>query len=222
MFTLSLRRRDLPGSFLPQDQVRVARFGEREFSPDGETIFLAFCSGCHGERGEGRQTPGVMTFPAIANPDLHRLVSDDFILSAVAKGRQGRRMPAWGEMEGGLEPEEIRAAVAHLRRLSGTAPVPDAKPPRWLQADSAQGERIYAKACMGCHGQVGQGDEGPALRDPALLAEATDAFLVETISRGRRGTPMPAFSEPSTVHPTLSRAEIESVAAFVRTWEKKP
>ena len=196
MFTLSLRRRDLPGSLLPQDQVRVARFGEREFSSDGETIFLAFCSGCHGERGRGRQSPGVLTFPAVANPDLHRLVSDDFLISAVAKGRQGRRMPAWGEMEGGPKPAEIRAAVEHLRRLSGTAFVPDAKPPRWLQADAAQGERLYARACMGCHGQFGQGNVAPALRDPALLSEATDTFLVETIAGGRRGTPMPPFPKP--------------------------
>ncbi len=222
MFTLSLRRRDLPGSFTPQDQLRAARFGEREFSSDGETIFLAFCSGCHGESGEGRQAPGVMTFPSVANPDLHRLVSDDFLISAIVKGRQGRRMPAWGEMDGGLRPEEIRAVVAHLRQLSGTAQVVDAKPARWVQADTEQGNRLYAASCSGCHGQIGQGTQGPALRDPALLAEATDTFLVETIAGGRRGTPMPAFSEPSTVHPTLSRGEIESVAAFLRTWEKKP
>lgn len=221
MFTLSLRRRDLPGSFLPQDHVRVARFGEREFASDGETVYLAFCSGCHGERGEGRQAPGAVTFPAIANPDLHRLVSDDYLIAAVSKGRQGRRMPAWGEMDGGLTPEEIRAAVDHLRRLSGPPRAPDPKPARWLQADAEAGDRIYAASCAGCHGVIGQGDEAPALRDPVLLSEATDTFLVETIAGGRRGTAMPAFSEPSTVHPTLSRSEIESVAAFLRTWEKK-
>ena len=220
MYTFSLRRRELPESLLPQDRVRVVRFGEREFSSDGETIFLAFCSGCHGERGQGLQAPGVTTFPSIASPELHRLVSDEFLTEAIAKGRAGRRMPAWGEMEGGLRPDEIQAVVAHLRRLSRTAPTPDARPRRWVEGDVATGERLYAAACQGCHGVIGQGDEAPSLRDAVFLAGATDTFLVETIANGRQGAAMPAFAEPSTVHPNLSREEIESVVAFVRTWEK--
>ena len=221
MYTLSLRRRELPESLLPADRVRVSRFGEREFAADGETIFLAFCSGCHGERGQGRQAPGVASFPSVANPDLHRLVSDDFLLDSVTKGRQGRRMPAWGEMEGGLQPDEIHTVISYLRQLSQTEQEPDPLPRRWVASDAAKGERLYNAACAGCHGITGQGREAPALRDPVFQASASDTFLFETIAKGRRDTAMPAFSEPSVVHRNLGREEIESVVAFLRTWEKK-
>ncbi len=221
MYTLSLRRRDLPESLLPRDRLRVARFGEREFSSDGETIYLAFCSGCHGERGQGLQAPGSVFFPAIASPDLHRLASDDYFTNAITKGRPERRMPAWGEMEGGLRPDEVKAVVRHLRRLSETQPVPDTRPARWVTANATEGDRLYAAACRGCHGLVGQGADGPSLRDPAFLAGATDTFLVETIANGRTGTAMAAFSKPSTLHRNLSREETESIVAFLRTWEKE-
>ena len=39
---LSLRRRDVAGSYLPRDRMRVARFGEREFASDGATLFGEF------------------------------------------------------------------------------------------------------------------------------------------------------------------------------------
>jgi mono/diheme cytochrome c family protein len=55
-----------------------------------------------------------------------------------------------------------------------------------------------------------------------LLRSATDRYLVETIARGRRGTSMAAFAAGSTTHATLSAAEIESIVAFIRTWEENP
>ena len=90
LYTLSLRRRDLPESLLPRDRLRVARFSEREFSAEGETVYLAFCSGCHGDRGQGRQAPGSVFFPAVASPDLHRLASDEYLTNAITRGRPDR------------------------------------------------------------------------------------------------------------------------------------
>lgn len=220
MYTLSLRRRELPESFLPRDRLGVTRFDGREYLQEGESIFLAFCSGCHGEVGQGRRVSGTTWFPAIANPDLHRLVSDQFLIDAVTRGRAGRRMPAWGEMVGGLRPDEIQRVVDYLRDLSRTAPPPEeSRPRRWVEADVEWGGRLYAATCRGCHGVRGEGGEGPALANPAFLNSATDTFLVETVSAGRRNTAMPAFSRASTAYPTLSRDEIQAVVAFVRTWE---
>jgi hypothetical protein len=45
---------------------------------------------------------------------------------------------------------------------------------------------------------------------------------VETIGRGRRGTPMHGFRNASPVHPALADDDIESLVAFLRTWEKQP
>jgi mono/diheme cytochrome c family protein len=288
MYVLSLRRRDMPATYTPKDRVRAVRFGEREFAADGATIFGAFCAGCHGPDGMGRRSPGMARFPAIANPDFQSRVSDDFLTQTITHGRPGRRMPAWGELTGGLRPEEIAKVVQHLRSLSGVSPKADPLPPRWLQsgaapgrglqagaapprgvqagaalgrvvqadsapprggqadaapgrgvqADSAPpqgvqadaglgrgvqtgaalGRQLFAASCSGCHGQKGEGGEGPALNNPVLLANATDTYLVETIANGRRGTAMPAFGTPSAAHPTYSRGEIEAIAAYVRAW----
>ena len=127
-------------------------------------------------------------------------------------------MPAWGELTGGLRPEEIGKAVKHLRELSGVTPEPEKTPPRWLAADGTVGQRLFASSCAGCHGRKGEGGEGPALNNKVLLANATDSFLVETIARGRRGTPMPAFGEPSAVYPFYSRVEVEAIATYIRSW----
>jgi cytochrome c oxidase cbb3-type subunit III len=220
MYMLSLRRREMPGSFLPKDRLRVERFGEREFSPDGGTIYSAFCSGCHGANGMGRRAPGRPPGPAIAHPDFLELVSDRFLAASIRKGRPGRGMPAWGEISGGLRPEEIEALGAHLRRLGGVESKPESKPRRWVTGDPALGQRLYAASCSGCHGADGEGGLGPALNNQALLAEATDTFLIETIARGRRGTGMMGFLPPSPVQRALTTSEIESIVAFIRSWEE--
>ncbi|MEW5978821.1 MAG: c-type cytochrome [Acidobacteriota bacterium] len=219
LYTLSLRRHDLSGDYLPKDRIQATRFGQREFAPDGETVFGAFCAGCHGADGLGRRAPGIPAFPSIANPDFQVLVSDRFLKETIRLGRPGRRMPAWGEKEGGLRPEEIDRVVEYVRRLSGVVPQADTRPDRWVVADPAAGKRLFESACSGCHGQKGEGGEGPALNNKTLLATATDAYLVETIGRGRRGTAMEGFLQPSAARRTLARPEIESIVAFIRSWQ---
>jgi cytochrome c oxidase cbb3-type subunit 3 len=160
-------------------------------------------------------------FPAIGNPDFLAIASDRFLTETVTHGRPGRRMPAWGD--GGLRPEEIAAVVAHVRALGGAdaGPAPrDEEPRRWARGDVAQGARLYADACASCHGARGEGAEGPALANPRLLAAATDAYLVETVKRGRRGTSMPPFTAASPAHRVLADDEITAIVAFIRTWEE--
>jgi mono/diheme cytochrome c family protein len=219
-YLLSLRRSGAPDSYWPGDRLRVERFGEREFRSDGASLFGAFCAACHGARGEGKRYAGASPFPAIGNPDFLAVASDAFLRATIEGGRPGRRMPPWGDKGGGLRPDEIGAVVAHLRSLDGgKAPEPDPRPPRWARGDVPAGQRLYASACAGCHGKAGEGGEGPALKNPVLLANATDTYLAETIRRGRRGTAMEGFATPSATRATLAGPEIESVVAFIRTWE---
>jgi cbb3-type cytochrome c oxidase subunit III len=220
LYTLSLRHSDFPEAFWPKDRIRAERFGEREFATDGATLYGTFCAACHGPRGEGMRYPGMPAFPAVGNPDFLATASDRFIAATVRHGRPGRRMPAWGEKDGGLRPAEIDAVVAHVRAFGAGIPSPtDTEPTRWARGDVAEGGRLYAEACASCHGARGEGNEGPALGNPALLRHATDHYLVETIRRGRRGTSMPAFSAASPAHRLLGDREIESIVTFLRTWE---
>jgi len=221
-YVLSLRRSDVPEAYWPLDRVRAERLKQREFSTDGATLYGTFCAACHGPRGEGMRYPGMAAFPAIGNPDFLGIASDRFITETVRHGRPGRRMPAWGDKDGGLRPEEIEAVVAHVRALSDTPPPAETQPRRWVQADAVAGAALYAASCASCHGRNGEGAEGPALHNDVLLRSATDTYLIETIRRGRRGTSMAAFAAAATTRATLSPQEIEAIVAFIRTWEEKP
>jgi len=224
-YLFSLRRASLGDAFQPRDRARAEKLGEREFAVDGATLYGTFCAACHGQGGEGMRYPGMAPFPAIGNPDFLAQASDAFLAETVKSGRPGRRMPAWGEAEGGLRPAEIAAVVRHVRSLgAGASPPSDARPRRWARGDVEAGGRLYAAACAGCHGAQGQGGEGPMLANPVLLRSASDGFLAATIGRGRRGTAMLGFSAPTPARRGLSDAEIESIVAFLRTWdrEKKP
>jgi cytochrome c oxidase cbb3-type subunit 3 len=164
--------------------------------------------------------PGSPPFPANGNPDFLAVASDEFLTQTILHGRPGRRMPAWGEQEGGLRAEEVAALVAHLRQLGGVpAPAPDPRGPRWVKADPKTGEQHYARLCAGCHGKQGEGIDAPALNNKVLLESATDTYLVETIGRGRRGTAMPAFREAAVTHPALAEGQIEDIVAYIRQWE---
>lgn len=220
-YILSLRRRSYAESLWPKDRIRAERFGTREFATDGATLYGTFCAACHGPSGEGMRYAGFAPFPMITNPDFLRLVSDDFLRQQIKRGRPGRRMPAWGEQEGGLRDEEVGRVAAYVRAL-GQAPYEgDDKPRRWIEGDVAEGKRLYAKSCRQCHGDGGEGKEGPALNNRVLLDLATDTYLFKTIKNGRRGTSMEGFGAGSSVRGALTDSEIRSLVQFVRNWEGK-
>jgi mono/diheme cytochrome c family protein len=165
---------------------------------------------------------GMPAFPAIASAGFLELASDEFIASTIARGRPGRRMPAWGGAHGTLDDTEIEGLVGYLRRL-GRVSQPTPVPPVALEnVQLEQGAVLYAAACGGCHGMSGEGAEGPALANAVFLDTASNAYIAETIRRGRPGTSMEAFGRPSVTRPTLSRDEIASIVAHIRSWEVAP
>ena len=220
-YIFSLRRSGAPEALWPKDRIQAERFGEREFAADGATLFGTFCAACHGREGQGQRFPGMPVFPSIANPDFLAVATDEFIAATVRGGRPGKRMPAWGEKEGGLKPDEIERVVGHLRHLGRTsAPTTPERPARSTKGDAVVGQRLFAQRCASCHGAKGEGIEAPALNNRVLLSAASDTYLFETIRRGRRGTPMNGFGLPSTVYSTLSENEIEALVAYIRTFEE--
>ncbi len=222
LYLFSLRNHNYPEAFWPKDRLLVERFGHREFSADGESLYRTFCSSCHGASGQGMRYAGMPAFPAITSADFLAIAPDSFIVATIRHGRPGRRMPEWGEKAGGLRRAEIDSIAAFVRHLGGVQAIPDVRPPRWARGDIALGERLYKVQCSGCHGSRGQGGEGVSLNNPVLLAGAGDTYLFRTIADGRRGTEMKAFADASTATAAMSPAEIESIISFIRTWEKKP
>jgi len=218
MYMLSLRRRSVPDIWLPKDRVMAMRFGAREFASDGETIYTAICSSCHGVSGKGVRYPGLPPYPSVTSKEFLELASNEFIAATIYRGRPGRPMLGWGERENGLSTSEIAALITYIRALGGNVEaLPDSKPSRWAAGDRVLGARLYAANCAGCHGAKGAGGEGPALGNPAFQDFVTDTFLVETIGRGRTGTVMKSFRTPSPVRRAFTEGEIESLVTYIRT-----
>ena len=111
--------------------------------------------------------------------------------------------------------------VKYVRDFGGVAYEGDSKPRRWIEGDAAQGQRLYGAACASCHGNPGEGKEGPQLNNPVFLDLATDSYLFKTIQNGRSGTSMAAFGAGSSVRGALTEPEISSIVAFLRAWEGK-
>ncbi len=87
--------------------------------------------------------------------------------------------------------------------------VPAESNPYTSEADVAQGKKLYAGRCAGCHGPAGDGGKGANLAVSVLPRAAEDRTLYLTIRYGIPETEMPSS--------LMSTREIWQVAAFVRT-----
>jgi cytochrome c oxidase cbb3-type subunit III len=56
-------------------------------------------------------------------------------------------------------------------------------------------EALFRENCSGCHGADGKNGAAMSLSDPVYLAIVDDETLRNTISKGRKGTAMPAFAQ---------------------------
>jgi mono/diheme cytochrome c family protein len=80
--------------------------------------------------------------------------------------------------------------------------------------NQTQGATIFKRNCEGCHGADGKGLASTHtlnFTDPKLQASLTDEQIQSTITKGRPGTIMPAWSDK------LSEQDIKIVAAYVRS-----
>jgi cytochrome c6 len=96
-------------------------------------------------------------------------------------------------------------AFAAPNAEAGPAPAPD-------------GSQLFGVNCVVCHGADGKGTEtGKALMTPDLHSDAvqkqTNAMLIQIVSEGKNN--MPPFMS------TLSKADIQSLVVYVRTFAKK-
>ena len=70
---------------------------------------------------------------------------------------------------------------------------------------TADGQEIFSKNCMSCHGDEGEGASGPPLQGDDFAADLDN--VINQVKEGASG--MPAFED------TLSEDEIEAVAKYV-------
>lgn len=79
------------------------------------------------------------------------------------------------------------------------------------------GRTLYADNCAMCHGQDGEGVDGPALNDSTFLSNTPDTTIFSLISSGVPGTEMPAWSQ---IHGgPFTDEQVRQLVAFIRAWE---
>jgi mono/diheme cytochrome c family protein len=176
----------------------------------GAAVYGRMCAVCHGSGGEGYKADEAT---ALAQPDFLASVTDEFLRTAIASGRDGTTMSAWGIERGGpLAKPDVEAVIAFLRtRADGRKVKLDQRP---VHGDVVRGATRFAEECARCHGARGTGGPNVNIGSPLLLRTASDGFLRLAITNGRAPTAMPAFDrDPSAV---------EDIVALLRSWQSTP
>ena len=166
-----------------------------------------YCALCHGEDRQGYVNDHA---PSLRSESLMASGFPFHILYTVGYGRRGTPMGGYFEEIGGpLNRDELYRLVRWLGEQVDVEPLDLPLEP--VAGDIALGNSTYEEQCAVCHGEHGEGQLGPAIGNPAMLARTTDAFNRYAIVHGRDGTDMPAFGE------MLSPAEIDGLTAFLRS-----
>ncbi len=80
--------------------------------------------------------------------------------------------------------------------------------------DAAEGKKIFATTCAACHAPDGKGITGlgKPLNDTTFLTTRDDAFIQDTVMKGRPGTMMTSFAH-------LGEDKVRDVVAYIRAWQ---
>ncbi len=89
---------------------------------EGTSLYVSYCSACHGEKGkgDGLAAKGLPAKPADhTNGDIMNRLSDKYLFDIISKGGGGvgksAFMPAWGSA---LNEKQIRDIVAFIRSIA--------------------------------------------------------------------------------------------------------
>ena len=172
--------------FVSQDIQTVAANPEaREI---GQRLFLNYCAQCHGSDAGGSRG-----FPSLRDSDWLYGGEPETIRASIAGGRRGA-MPPLGATVG--SDEDVKDTAHYVLKLAG-------RTHDGLRA--YRGKAKYDTICAACHGPQGKGNRqigAPNLTDEIWLHGGSEAFIVETITKGRKSL-MPehkAFLDEGKIH----------------------
>jgi mono/diheme cytochrome c family protein/rhodanese-related sulfurtransferase len=169
----------------------------------GAELYGRMCAVCHGEHGEGYKADQAT---ALAQPDFLASATDQQIAVAIAHGRKGTTMSAWGKEFGGpLSHGDVSALVAFLRSWQHEPAVMLDESP--ALGNAASGKAIFERECERCHGPT-----APNVRilSSQFLTQASDGYIRHALHTGRPPTTMQSYTQG------LGKQGIEDVIAHLR------
>jgi mono/diheme cytochrome c family protein len=208
---------DLPGRPRPAD---------RPVPPDQVLDFAALygqnCAGCHG--AEGQFGPA----PPLNNALFLKIVPESVLQSVIAEGRPGTPMPAFAQSRGGpLTAAQVKVLAEGIKpRWNASGQAGSAEPPPYTgetQGVPKRGAQVFERACAGCHGSQGEGDEAGAIHDRSFLALMSDQVLRRYAITGRPDLGMPDFATKKgrgdSFQP-LAATEVDDLVALFARWRE--
>nr|NGX42476.1 Cbb3-type cytochrome c oxidase subunit CcoP2 [Chlamydiota bacterium] len=198
----------------PQDRYEFIADHSGYEKLNGEQLFNQMCGACHGPsdspiRGKLDKQYN-RYFPTLLNNDFTRTAPKDYILETIRKGHPGTMMPSF---ESGLSESMIEKIVSYIQEFGETEELAALK----LQGDKERGAALFQKACVECHGSYGEGVKSPNLRNPIFQNNVSDAFIAETIRKGRENSEMSALT---TLEPEATEQDIADLVAYIRQLPK--
>jgi mono/diheme cytochrome c family protein/rhodanese-related sulfurtransferase len=181
----------------------VAATGE-----DPAALYGRYCALCHGADREGYAADNA---PSLRSPELLGAGRGPFLMAAIAHGRPGTPMAAFGREAGG---PLTRPQIVALHDWLVADAEPIALPATPVTGDPAAGAALYAARCASCHGDAGQGVSAPALANPVYHATVSDRQIRHAISAGRTGTPMVGFAGD------LDERRLDDLTVYLRTFAR--
>ncbi len=209
-FVLGLAKPDIAFEYFSLETLNEFK-GNRQ-SMEGERTFSMACSGCHGKEGIGKSYEEYdMGTPALLGKDFQRVVSEDFIVFTLLKGRSQREMASWNPDISGLRETEIADLARMIRpdRKAGRT-VYDAA--AFQRAGVEEGKTLFTRYCATCHGTEGSGGIALRLNQADLLSNADNSFLLHTLQTGRAEAVMPDWQN-------LQLQELYALVKYMRSWQ---
>ena len=157
----------------------------------GRALFAENCTPCHGEHADGQGPEAARLDPHPANftdAAFMRRETPFSFFNIISAGKGTSAMPAWGDV---FSLQDRWDLVSYLYTVE---PGP---------ARLAEGQRIFAADCAGCHGAAGEGRvergataarSAPPLNSAAALAQQTDEELFALVAQGTHRAALPGHS----------------------------
>jgi cytochrome c oxidase cbb3-type subunit 3/ubiquinol-cytochrome c reductase cytochrome c subunit len=188
-----------------------------------KTLYTENCAACHGEQG----VRGASI--SLGNPVYLAYAGEANIRTAIAKGVHGTLMPAFAQSSGGMLTDAQVDVLAHglitnwgkPNALAGAA-VPAYHPA--AAGDVAEGAKVFAASCAGCHGTNGEGTRATtgkglgSIVDRSYLGLVSDQYLRDVVVSGLPGQGMPDFQHHGPKGgpvQAMTDTEITSVVAWL-------
>ncbi|MBX3474956.1 MAG: cbb3-type cytochrome c oxidase subunit II [Planctomycetes bacterium] len=172
----------------------------------GSDLFQHYCSGCHGESGNGQGL--AMDFLKPSASDLTtRYLPREEVFRILFMGSEGSAMPSFAE----LTEKDLWAISQYVHGMGRSARKPALETATVAQRRD-RGAELYRKNCQTCHGE--NGIVPPAMENlkpaPKHFRDRLyePGYLAEVIRKGRPGSAMAGYSQ-------FSDAELQDLVAYI-------